>query len=194
MPTIITHAFVAGVASKAVEDRKLSFPVFSLAALLSILPDADVIAFRLGIGYGHSLGHRGFFHSPFFAIILGVLCVFIFFREHRLFSKSWFKYLIFFSLVGTSHGLLDALTDGGMGIALLAPFDNTRYFLPWTPIPVSPISLKSFLSGWGLRIIAFEIVYIWMPATAALIMWFLVKRHLLYRMGAFARTREKERR
>ena len=38
-----------------------------------------------------------------------------------------------------SHGVLDALTDGGPGVAFLAPFDDTRYFFPWRPIRVSPL-------------------------------------------------------
>ena len=44
-------------------------------------------------------------------------------------------------LVLASHALLDTLTDGGLGCALLWPFDSTRYFAPWRPIPVSPIRL-----------------------------------------------------
>ena len=48
-----------------------------------------------------------------------------------------------------SHGVLDAMTDGGSGVAFLAPFDDTRYFLPWRPIPVSPIGVSRFFSGAG---------------------------------------------
>lgn len=33
------------------------------------------------------------------------------------------------------------LTDGGLGVAFFSPFDNKRYFLPWRPIRVSPISV-----------------------------------------------------
>ena len=44
-----------------------------------------------------------------------------------------------------SHALLDTLTDGGLGAALLWPFNFTRYFAPWRPIPVAPIGLD-FLS------------------------------------------------
>jgi len=36
--------------------------------------------------------------------------------------------------VAASHGLLDAMTRGGEGVALLSPFDTTRYFLFWRPI------------------------------------------------------------
>jgi inner membrane protein len=50
-----------------------------------------------------------------------------------------------------SHGLLDAMTDGGRGVALFWPFTARRYFLPWRPIPVAPIGI-GFLSGEGLAI------------------------------------------
>jgi inner membrane protein len=58
---------------------------------------------------------------------------------------------------------LDAMTDGGLGIALLSPFDNHRYFFPWTPIVVSPIGLRGFFSNWGLRVMISEITYVWAP-------------------------------
>ena len=45
---------------------------------------------------------------------------------------------MFLFLAIASHGLLDAFTDGGLGVAFFAPFDSTRYFFPVTPIEVSP--------------------------------------------------------
>ena len=56
-----------------------------------------------------------------------------------------------------SHALLDTLTDGGLGCALFWPFDLTRYFAPWTPLPVSPIGL-GYLSPYGLYVAAVEMV------------------------------------
>jgi inner membrane protein len=56
-----------------------------------------------------------------------------------------------------SHGLLDALTDGGLGAALFWPFDESRHFAPWTPIPVSPIGLR-VLSPYGLSVALHELV------------------------------------
>src|SRR5712691_1242392 len=61
------------------------------------------------------------------------------------------------SLVLVSHGLLDTLTDGGLGCALLWPFDLTRYFAPWRPIPVAPIGL-GFFSIYGLTVTLTELV------------------------------------
>ena len=50
-----------------------------------------------------------------------------------------------------SHALLDTLTDSGLGCALFWPFDDTRHFAPWQPIPVAPIG-TGFLSERGLRV------------------------------------------
>ena len=49
------------------------------------------------------------------------------------------------------------MTDGGLGCALLWPFDLTRYFAPWRPIPVAPIGL-SFFTPFGGAIALTELV------------------------------------
>ena len=59
--------------------------------------------------------------------------------------------------VVATHGLLDAMTDGGLGVALFWPFTHERYFLPWRPIPVAPIGL-GMLSKRGICVLAFEVV------------------------------------
>ena len=72
----------------------------------------------------------------------------------------------FFFLATASHGLLDAMTDGGLGVAFCSPFDTRRYFLPWTPIRVSPIGLGRFLGARGLAVLRTEFLWIWIPAIA----------------------------
>ena len=68
-----------------------------------------------------------------------------------------------------SHGVLDAMTDGGLGVAFLAPSDDAGYFLPWRPIPVSPISASRFFSDRGLVIMQAEVLLIWLPAAILLL-------------------------
>src|SRR5262245_29796929 len=89
---------------------------------LSILPDFDVIGFAFGIRYEDFLGHRGFTHSIAFALIAGAAVL-------PLFEERSWKLWLYFSAVTASHGVLDAVTDGGLGIAFFSPFDKTRYFL-----------------------------------------------------------------
>jgi len=43
-----------------------------------------------------------------------------------------------------THPLLDAMTDGGLGVMLLFPFSEARLFFPWRPIHVSPLSIVRF--------------------------------------------------
>lgn len=168
MPTVFTHAVVAGVAAKVFAGQTKPLRFWIAAVVVSVLPDADVLGFAFGVRYGDFLGHRGCFHSLFFALILSVFCLTVLFRHHRAFTRKWWNLLTFFFIVGASHGLLDALTNGGLGIALLAPFDNTRYFFPWRPVPVAPISLRAFMSTWGMRIIVWECTFIWLPMLLSL--------------------------
>lgn len=135
---------------------------FPMAIVCSVLPDADVVAFALGIPYDHVLGHRGLSHSLAFAALLGLAGGGLLFW---LSSSDWSLLSVagLLAVISASHGVLDALTDGGLGVAFFAPFDNTRIFLPWRPIPVSPIGASAFLSGWGARVLAAELLFLWLP-------------------------------
>ena len=164
MPSIISHGAVAVAAGMAFGPRVVPSHFWVLAVFCSVAPDADVIGFTLGVPYGNFLGHRGFFHSPFFGLLMSFFLVMVFFRDIEIFSRKWLVYFIFFFLVTASHGILDAFTNGGLGIALFSPFDNGRYFSPWTPIMVSPIGIKPFLSKWGFLVIKNELLWVWVPA------------------------------
>lgn len=136
--------------------------IFSI--LCAILPDGDVLGFKFGVAYGDFLGHRGFIHSIFFATLVGFSITTLFFRIVQPFSKDWWKLSIYFAVIGSSHGVLDAFTNGGLGIALLAPFDNTRYFFWARPIAVSPINPEKFMTMQGLMILANEFLWVWLPS------------------------------
>ena len=126
------------------------------------LPDADVIGFGFGIRYSDLLGHRGLTHSLFFALALGFLVVILFFRNLDPGARAWWILVAYFFIVTASHGVLDAMTNGGLGVAFFSPFNNTRYFFSWRPIQVSPIGLDFLFSGpsWLIS----EIKWIWIPA------------------------------
>jgi inner membrane protein len=113
-----------------------------------------VIGFALAIRYEDPLGHRGFSHSLVFAAMPSAGVVYSGFRESLADRRLKCTLLVHFFVVTASHGPLDAMTDGGLGIAFFAPFDNTRYFLPWRPIVVSPIGVAAFFSRWGLEVLA----------------------------------------
>ena len=128
-----------------------------------MLPDIDVIGFRFGIRYGDFWGHRGFTHSLLFAGILATLVLVAGF-PHGLPGLRCVWLWLYFFLATASHGFLDAMTNGGLGVAFFSPFDNTRYFLPWRPIVVSPISMTRFFGDRGLAVLQSELIWIWIPA------------------------------
>jgi inner membrane protein len=82
----------------------------------------------------------------------------------------------YFFLATASHGLLDAMTDGGLGVACFSPFDNNRYFLPWRPIRVSPIGIGRFFSPRGLEVVRSELLWIWLPAALLVLSVWLIRR------------------
>lgn len=158
MPTILTHPAVALLKTWW---PRLPTRVAVAGAIVTILPDLDVVSFRLGIPYEHPFGHRGFTHSIVFAMIVALLGTWTLrLREHR---RATFTFLF---LCAMSHPILDAMTDGGLGIAFFAPFDNTRYFFPWTPIRVSPIG-AGFFSARGLETLRSELMWVWVPCVVA---------------------------
>jgi inner membrane protein len=81
----------------------------------------------------------------------------------------------YFALITASHGLFDAMTDGGLGIAFFSPFDTTRYFLPWRPIRVSPIG-PGFFSDRGMTVLVSEATWLWLPSAALAAVAWIVRR------------------
>lgn len=167
MATIISHAVAAAGLAALFPRRTMPPRVWIAGAIFSMLPDADVLSFRLGIAYGDVLGHRGFTHSLLFAAALAVLGAFALFPRgvgtaHR--GLVW-AYLF---LATASHGFLDAMTNGGHGVAFFAPFENSRHFFPFNPIEVSPIGISRFFSARGAEVLLNELRWIWLPAAVAI--------------------------
>ena len=122
--------------------------------VLSMLPDLDVIGFRLGVRYADPWGHRGASHSLVFAAALGLICAWAAARDgHRFKTVAWLA-----TAVLASHGILDGFTDGGLGAALWWPFSEARVFWPYTPLPVAPIG-RGMISARGLHVIGLEGLY-----------------------------------
>jgi inner membrane protein len=161
MPTVFTHSFFAIALGKIFNGAVMPARFWLLSALCAALPDADVVAFAFGVPYGSMFGHRGFTHSLAFALLLGIVVVAIFFRD----APNKTALVVFFTLATASHGALDALTDGGRGVAFFAPFSNERYFFPFRPIEVSPIGVAEFFSEWGMAVIRSELLWVWLPAS-----------------------------
>ncbi|MEN3324644.1 metal-dependent hydrolase [Mariniflexile soesokkakense] len=108
------------------------------AVFSSILPDFDVVSFRLGIPYLHPLGHRGFTHSILFSFLWALVLMFTLGKQCKV---IWFLVILLSTL---SHGILDAMTSGGRGVGFFIPFDNNRFFFSFRDIKVSPIGIDKF--------------------------------------------------
>lgn len=161
MTTLITHPLPLLAVGLALGARVIP-PRLLLAGLFcTLLPDADVLAFKLGIAYADAFGHRGFSHSLLFAGSCGLLAA----CACRLLGCGPFKAAAWIALASASHSLLDAVTDGGLGVAWLWPWSEQRFFLPWRPIEVSPF-VRGFFSARGLAVLASEARWVWLPCLA----------------------------
>ena len=176
----MASAFSHAIASVAIGSMFTSVTrparFWVLGMTCAVLPDADVVAFAFGIPYEHMLGHRGLSHSLAFAASLAAIVVAVAFRRD-VYAGQRTKLWSYFFAVTASHGVLDAMTTGGLGVAFLAPFSDSRYFLPWRPILVSPISVTRFFTERGLAVIRSEAVWIWLPSVILMSLGYLRRRH-----------------
>ena len=161
MASLLGHSAVAiaavRLAHRPASDRRRWY---RLALLCSIVADFDVVFFLFGVSYDSFWGHRGFTHSIVFAAMMGAAAAAI---------AGWrMRTALFFFALAVTHPLLDALTNGGLGVALFSPFDDGRFFLPFQPIEVSPLGIHGFISKRGLEVLASEVPVIFVPCALAI--------------------------
>jgi inner membrane protein len=178
MASAFSHVIVAVAMGRAFRNEELRWRELGLGAFCSVLPDLDVVGFPLGIQYGDMWGHRGLTHSVLFAALLAGILVALWYRGKPAIAMTGL--FLYFFLCTASHGVLDAMTDGGLGVAFFSPFDTTRYFLAVRPVLVSPIGISEFFSEYGARVLANEAVWIWLPSLAL----FLLLRAIQHVRGA----------
>jgi inner membrane protein len=159
MPTIFTHAVVPIAAAILLGRKRVSVPLIVVGIIAAMAPDADVIAFRLGIEYAHELGHRGASHSIVFALFLGLMAM-VFHEPLKVGKLLAFSFV---SLCAASHGFLDMFTNGGLGVAYYWPWSSERHFFAMRPIEVSPIGISAFFSERGAKVILSELIWVWAP-------------------------------
>jgi inner membrane protein len=174
MASAISHA-IAGLGIGACFYRpQMPKRVWVAGVLCSMFPDIDVVGFRYGVAYADFWGHRGFTHSLLFAALLAGLVTIALGASAAHLGRLWlFAYLF---VATASHGVLDAMTDGGLGVAFFSPFNDRRYFLPWRPIRVSPIGMTRFFTPRGVAVLQNEFVWIWIPAIVVGFAIFIVRR------------------
>jgi len=162
MASAFAHALVAVTVGKTFSGKFTGTKFFLLGVFCSVVPDVDVVMHKW-VEYDSFFGHRGFFHSFFFCAILAIFITGTFYRKEDTFSKAGWVYIIYFFLCAVSHGLLDMLTNGGLGVAIFSPFYNERFFFGWNPIRVSPMSISHFFSDRAYAILSSELKWIGIP-------------------------------
>jgi len=134
MPSVFSHAVAALALGPAFCRAGWPAGVWWAGALCAVLPDVDVVGFYAGVPPGSVLGDGGLTHSLAFAAALAAVLTPLLLAQRAGRGRLW----CYLFLATASHGVLDAMTDGGIGVAFWAPFDAGRYDLPWRPIVVSP--------------------------------------------------------
>ncbi len=174
MPTVITHAVVGLTAVKAFAPPPVPLRIWLAGTMAGVLADLDSFGLALGIPYGHTLGHRGLSHSLLFGLLLGLLLSAT--LLHALPRRERLRFGLIFSLAAMLHGPLDALTNGGLGVALFSPFDNSRIFFPWRPIEVSPIGLRGVAVRRLFVALGSEVLWVWLPCGLVILSSVLIRR------------------
>ncbi len=204
MPSIITHAAVPLALWCAADRGRIPPRLLGAGVIAAMLPDADVIAFALHIPYADAFGHRGASHSLLFAGVLAMVATLLHsFGRGRPWSaphssgsrRPWSAPLcqprlaptiqaarlaptvqtaVFVFVCAASHPLLDAMTSGGLGVALAWPWSEHRFFAPWRPIRVSPFA-PQFFSARGVATLLSELRWVWLPLAGAVVAWKLIQ-------------------
>jgi inner membrane protein len=136
MPSIVAHAVAgAALATAAFSPRSVPRRVWITGAVAAAVPDIDAIGRPLGNLTFETLfgGHRGLTHSVMFALALSAIITWRFFRTPEwtaLHRRLWAA----FALAIASHGVLDALSTIGNGVAFWAPFSWIHYEFVWQPL------------------------------------------------------------
>jgi len=162
MASAPTHVVATSAIAAFFHRPRVAWHLWFFGALLAVAPDLDVIMFRFGVKYADLLGHRGLTHSLLAAAVVSFVVVLLFYRDGTG-PLDWNQVWLFLFLCMASHGVLDALTKGGLGVAFFAPFSDKRYFFPERPLAVSPLSIKEFLTSRGVAILLNEMKWVWAP-------------------------------
>lgn len=162
MASPMTHCFLGFLGARSAAMWRL----WPLSLFCAALPDIDGVIPRLAarLFHAHLSGmlwsHRGFSHSLFFALLAGTLAA-LYARKVLRCDRSLPFLGLYFLAITASHGLIDAITNGGEGIMFLAPFYSERYACPFAPVPA--LRARQWLGAQGVITFGRELLWIWLP-------------------------------
>lgn len=160
MSSVFGHALAGLAISAAFTRGRPPRRVWIAATACAVAPDLDWFVDFFDLSARSDLLHRGLSHSLLAAGLIAGSAMALGFRT-RLRSPSLWGCLLAAAL---SHGLLDACTFGGKGVALFLPFSDERFVCAWQPLFVSPIPLSRRLFEWLLLSLGTELLWIGTPA------------------------------
>ncbi|MDO7873971.1 metal-dependent hydrolase [Hymenobacter sp. ASUV-10] len=172
MASVFGHVAVGFTLARLHFREREYWPYWLLASALAFLPDADVIGFKFHVPYASLWGHRGLTHSLLAAAVIALAVTILV----RLFTKpgpwrpGFGRLLSLLFLATASHGVLDAMTSGGLGVAFLSPWEQERYFFDFRPIKVSPIGVKNFIGERAWLVLRSELIWVGVPCLLVLLL------------------------
>jgi membrane-bound metal-dependent hydrolase YbcI (DUF457 family) len=150
MPLPVAHGLLGAsvIAAAHPQSTKRYFWPLLAGACLANVADFDFI---LVFVFQAKTWHRGFSHSILFGLIVCLVLVLSFGRQHL-------REAIAYGLAFTSHGILDYLTTrSGGGVELLWPFSSERFVLGWVGLSEMPSRLTDLeiIRTLGVELICF---------------------------------------
>lgn len=184
MASIIGHCILGATLGRLLLPDRHYWPYWLLAAACAFLPDADVVGFKLGVAYGSLWGHRGLSHSLLTAAGVATLVTGLG-RLRRRATPAPGRLWVLLFLATASHGVLDAMTTGGLGVAFYSPFNQERYFFSFRPLAVSPIGVRNFVGEWAARVLRSEAQWVLLPCSLVLLGHALLRRWVRFRPAQY---------
>lgn len=178
MATIVSHAVIAFTLGKVFPGKEINSRVLTAGMVMAMMPDADVIGFGMGIPYESMWGHRGFTHSVLFALLFSLIITQLFSMKSKYQPGSFLKVSLFLFFATLSHGLIDAMTTGGLGVGFFIPFSPERYFFEYRPVLVSRIGFDGLLGPWAIAVYKSEFRYLILPCLVILVLSSILKKRL----------------
>lgn len=169
MASIVGHCALGATLGKLLLPERRYWPYWVLAAACAFLPDADVIGFKFHVPYASLWGHRGLSHSLLAAAVVASGLTLLTAWRRPAGAPPLGRLWLLLLLATASHGMLDAMTTGGEGVAFFSPFDTERYFFGLRPIAVSPIGVKKFVGEWAARVLRSEVQWVLLPCLLILL-------------------------
>ncbi|HEY8073155.1 MAG TPA: metal-dependent hydrolase, partial [Labilithrix sp.] len=162
MATLVVHA-LAPLAAQHAFDAEPRRRIALAALFCACWPDLDIATYALELRPPDEFAHGGATHSIYAAAAAALLVTGIAFDDLGIFTRAWRRVAWFLFGAALSHPLLDMLTAGDAGVALLWPFTDARAHLPWKLLPSTELGFDEYLSFWGLLTIANEVLYVVVP-------------------------------